>query len=73
VNIQKAVLLGKTAPQLEPAWPVIEKTLLHAETLGKELGFKVIVFPVPAGSEFFGDHPHEQYRSRLISVAKSLG
>ena len=73
VNIQKAVLLGKTAPQLEPAWPVIEKTLLHAETLGKELGFKVIVFPVPAGSEFFGDHPHEQYRSRLISVAEKLG
>ena len=72
-NITKRVLLGKTPPSLEPSWPVIEKALLRAETLGKSQGFRVIVFPVPAVQEFLGNYPDEQYRSRFLAVAEKLG
>jgi len=72
-NILKAVLLGKTPPQLEPAWPIIENALLRAQALAKIYHFRLIVFPVPAVHEFVGDFPHEQYRSRLLAITEKLG
>ena len=67
------VLLGHTPPVYEESWRRIENALSRARDLARERGFRLIVFPIPAGEEFLEDRPLEQYRSRFIALAERLG
>lgn len=67
------VLLGRTPPEYEESWRIIEEDLSRARGLAREKGFRLIVFPVPDGQEFLEDCPKEQYRSRFNALAGKLG
>jgi len=72
-NSDNAVLLGSPPPQYERAWALIRQSLERARALAVSRGIRLIIFPVPFSQEFLGDYPREQYRSRLLNLARSLG
>jgi lysophospholipase L1-like esterase len=67
------VLEGRTPEPYEEGWRAIEQALVRARALAAADGFELIVFPVPAGQEFRGSYPNEQYRSRFLALATKLG
>lgn len=67
------VLRGADPPQYEPAWRLIEESLSKARDLAISLGFRLIVFPVPALPGVINPSPSERYRSRFLTIAARLG
>ena len=72
-NPDNEILEGRTPLPYEEAWKRIEDTLRRARRDAISGGYRLIVFPVPTGQEFMSTFPREQYRSRLASLAKTLG
>ena len=66
-------LQGRTSPEIESGWSNIEAALRHAKSLVEARGGRLLVFPIPDPQDFLGSYPHEQYRSRLLSLASRLG
>ncbi len=67
------IFAGRTPPDLEPAWELIEEHLALARDLAATRGFRLIVFPIPMSMEFRQDYPNEAYRSRFLGIADRLG
>lgn len=67
------ILTGRTRPEYERAWSIIEKDLERAKILADNRGLRLIVFPVPHAQEFRQEYHREQYRSRLLAVARKRG
>ncbi len=67
------VLLGNTPPEYERSWQIVAGCLARADSLCRARRARLVVFPVPTGHEFVKEFPREQYRSRLLALADSLG
>jgi len=67
------VLLGETPAEYARSWRIVASALARADSLSRARRIRLIVFPVPTGHEFVKDYPHEQYRSRFMALADSLG
>jgi hypothetical protein len=67
------VLMGNTPPIYERSWRLVAQALARADSVCRAGHTRLVLFPVPTGHEFVKDYPHEQYRSRLLALADSLG
>ena len=72
-TLDNEIFMGRTPPAYEEGWRRIEVALGRARQDAVAGGYRLIVFPVPAGQEFLADLPNEQYRPRLLAMADRLG
>jgi lysophospholipase L1-like esterase len=71
-SLELEMLQGKTTPDIERAWNVVQTQLAQLGTLAKDRGFSIGIVILPCKEQVTGRYPNDMYQARIRAIAQPL-